>query len=271
MPPPIVERLKVRCYRCSQLLAVSANKAGTVVACPKCKAELLIPRQDGPQPADEPAGASGVAPRPSSDSYPSVRTIAEPTGEKGAPSSYLDEIAALIPPEVASLRPEDLRVEAEFFGKLSQEPPPRPAPAPAPPSPFDEPFTLPESLLAPEVPFSPPAPAPSEPVAGQSPMAAPAAETPAPAAPPESMPPPLPAAAAAPTGLLPDATTVIVPAISVEPAPIRPPVDTGSRPIREVVLPASVVLAWLVLVLMSLPMAFLAGLLLGHFVWKTGP
>ncbi len=41
-----VERLKIRCYQCNQLLAVAPNKAGTVVACPKCKADLLIPRQE---------------------------------------------------------------------------------------------------------------------------------------------------------------------------------------------------------------------------------
>src|SRR5262249_27680993 len=39
----IAERIKVRCYRCNQLLAVPPNKAGAVVSCPKCKAELLIP------------------------------------------------------------------------------------------------------------------------------------------------------------------------------------------------------------------------------------
>ena len=55
MPPPTAERLKVRCYRCNQLLAVAPGKAGAVVACPKCKAELLIPRPDDQPPGAEPA------------------------------------------------------------------------------------------------------------------------------------------------------------------------------------------------------------------------
>ena len=58
--PMTVERLKIRCYRCNQLLAVSPNKAGTVVACPKCKADLLIPRLDSQATGDE-AEDSGLA------------------------------------------------------------------------------------------------------------------------------------------------------------------------------------------------------------------
>src|SRR5262245_4091291 len=107
MPPPTADRLKVRCYRCNQLLAVAPNKAGAVVACPKCKAELLIPR-----PEDSSAGAEPAGPEPAgskSGTFPSVSAIAEaattPTGRAESPSpSYLDEIAALIPPEVAALR-----------------------------------------------------------------------------------------------------------------------------------------------------------------------
>ena len=41
-----VERLKIRCYKCNQLLAVPLTKAGAVVACPKCKADLLVPRPE---------------------------------------------------------------------------------------------------------------------------------------------------------------------------------------------------------------------------------
>ena len=48
-----IERLKFRCYRCNQLLGATPNKAGSVVTCPKCSAELLIPVPELP-------GDSGV-------------------------------------------------------------------------------------------------------------------------------------------------------------------------------------------------------------------
>jgi hypothetical protein len=38
--------------------------------------------------------------------------------------------------------------------------------------------------------------------------------------------------------------------------------------VSEVILQPATVLAWSLLVLLALPMAFLAGLLLGHFVWR---
>ena len=61
-----IERLKFRCYRCNQLLGATPNKAGSVVTCPKCSAELLIPVPElpsdlGPEteraPAPDPAAA----------------------------------------------------------------------------------------------------------------------------------------------------------------------------------------------------------------------
>ena len=47
------------------------------------------------------------------------------------------------------------------------------------------------------------------------------------------------------------------------------PPGTANRPIREVVLPASVVLAWSLFVLAAIALSFLAGLLVGHFLWKA--
>ncbi len=79
------------------------------------------------------------------------------------------------------------------------------------------------------------------------------------------MPPPLPITVAVPE------TKGIVPPISIEPDAIRPPSTAEPRSIREVVLPASVVLAWSLFVLMAIPLAFVAGLMVGHFVWKIGP
>jgi len=253
MPPPTAERLKVRCYRCNQLLAVAPNKAGSVVSCPKCQAELLIPRPE-PQPAEEPADPSVAALK--SGTFPALAPVTETTatGREGGPSpSYLDEISALIPPEVAALRPEDLRVEAAVFGAITREPTPPPV---------DEPFSFPGIVTAPD-----PAPPPShaEPPAAEGPDfpvalgTTPGGSATAPA------PPPLPISAPAPE------PAVVVPPIRLDSESIRPAPDAEPRAIREVVLPASVVLAWSLFVLAAIPMAFLAGLMIGHFLWKTGP
>jgi hypothetical protein len=259
MPAPTAERLKIRCYRCNQLLAVAPNKAGAVVACPKCKADLLIPRPE-PQPAEEPADPSVVA--LGSGTFPSLAPLTNaptrPAGPEGSsPSPFQDEIAALIPPEVAALRPEDLRVEAEFFESIARNP--RPAPPPAPDS-----FEFPGTKLSAD--FSPPT-ATTEPAsvtpsevsaiftsAGLALGGASTVETP----------PPLPLPIPAPE-------PAVVPPISIEPEAIRPPAAAEPRAIREVVLPASAVLASMMVVLLAIPMAFVAGLLIGHFLWKSAP
>ncbi len=61
-----------------------------------------------------------------------------------------------------------------------------------------------------------------------------------------------------------------IPPIEIEPPSILPP-GAEVRRVREVVLPASVVLAWSLFVLAGIAMSFLAGLLIGHFLWKTIP
>jgi phage FluMu protein Com len=258
MPPPTAERLKVRCYRCNQLLAVAPSKAGSVVACPRCKAELLIPRPE-PQPtAGEPADPSvaGLKSATFQALAPATDSPAGTAGPEGSPpSSYLDEIAALIPPDVAALRPEDLRVEGEFFEALTREP--------TPPSPAVDPFRFPGPSPAEEV---PPPPATNEP----SPVAPPSASVTSTAASSGGTgaveaPPPLPLSVPVPD------LNLAVPPIRVEPEAIRPPRGDEPRGIREVVLPASVVLAWSLLVLMAIPLAFVAGLMVGHFLWKGAP
>lgn len=275
MSAPTVERLKVRCYRCNQLLAVAPTKAGTVVACPKCKADLLIPRPDTRQPSDEPTDPSVVPLK--SGTFPALAPLTESAtatagagggagGSGVAPSTYLDEIAAIIPPELAALRPEDLRVEAEFFETITRQPPSPPAPA------ADDPFQFPAELTARDL-YAPPSPdewgslaTPATPAVSTD-VAAGSGITGA-----IEAPPPLPmlvaAAVAAP---VPAPEKVGLPPIHIETSTIRPPADAAPRAIHQVVLPASLVLAWMMFVLAALPMAFVAGLLIGHFIWKTGP
>jgi hypothetical protein len=148
----------------------------------------------------------------------------------------MEEIAAAIPDDLAALRPEDIRVEAEFIDLVVKTSEPE---APAVPAPFE-----PVSVVPPESPKEPtllrdePPPAPE----------------PLPIVPDEPQP-----AGAAIGGVLPP--------ITIEPPTILPP-GREIHPLHEVVLQPETVLAWSLLVLLSLPMAFVAGLLIGHFVWK---
>jgi phage FluMu protein Com len=237
------DRLKFRCYRCNQLLASAPGKAGAVVTCPKCKAELQVP-------APEPSVLAEVAPRQADGSG---RAAATETPPKSPPlPAYLQEIAAALPGEVADLRPEDLRVEAEFFESLTRTPerPPDQEPVPslgtdpnASPFPTLDPQSAPAGGLAPPiigVDTQPRADFTVEPATLQ------AISRPADLSTPD---------------VHPDA-----PPIEIEPPTILPP-GTEIRTIREVVLPASVVLAWSLFGLIGIATSFIAGLFIGHYFW----
>jgi hypothetical protein len=58
------------------------------------------------------------------------------------------------------------------------------------------------------------------------------------------------------------------PPIKIEPPTILPP-GREIRPIREVVLPASAVLAWSLFALFGIATSFIAGLMIGHYLWLT--
>lgn len=212
------ERLKFRCYRCNQLISASRSRVGKVVDCPRCKARLEVPSPD-PEPATA-TGGGGVE-------LAAGRTAPErATASKAA--SPIEEIAASIPDDLIALRPEDIRVEAEFADLvITTEPEPlRPGNRPAP-------AVEPEVAVAPE----PPAPQIQVPqISIPDPPAVPVIEA-------------------------------VLPGIQIEPASILPP-GQEFKGVREVVLQPATVLAWSLLVLMSVPMAFVAGLLLGHFVWR---
>ncbi|WP_165252652.1 hypothetical protein [Paludisphaera soli] len=61
----------------------------------------------------------------------------------------------------------------------------------------------------------------------------------------------------------------VIPPIRYDPPSIRPPAAGADAPrAADVVLAPAVVLAWSLLVLAAIPSAFVAGLLIGHFVWK---
>lgn len=56
--------IRFRCAYCNQLMGIARRKAGTVVRCPKCAGEIIVPMPEGaPEPEDmaEQAGAGGLA------------------------------------------------------------------------------------------------------------------------------------------------------------------------------------------------------------------
>src|SRR4051794_28145012 len=56
--------IRFRCAYCNQLMGIGRRKAGTVIRCPRCAGELIVPAPDGaPDPGDDsaalaPGGAS---------------------------------------------------------------------------------------------------------------------------------------------------------------------------------------------------------------------
>jgi hypothetical protein len=45
--------IRFRCAYCNQLMGIARRKAGTVVHCPKCKGQVVVPTPDGPLPNEE--------------------------------------------------------------------------------------------------------------------------------------------------------------------------------------------------------------------------
>ena len=215
--------IRFRCFECNQLLGVTRSKAGTVVSCPKCATELIVPEPEDeviPPRAPEIATSTIEPPRP---------TAPKPPAEPGLDSG--------ISSELPDIRPEDIRVRS---GVVPVSPPPytyrppgsEPEPAlQATPEPAFEPIsprTVVESIVVPPISFARPEPSVVE--------------------------------------------ATVVPPIQTEerlrPDPIRRALAPPPRS-RDLVIPRSVVTAWSLFVLLALAMAFLAGLLAGHFVWRV--
>jgi hypothetical protein len=200
--------VKFRCYRCNQLLGVSRSKVGSVVHCPKCAADLVVPELI--EASVSSAGSSS--------------NIQEPT------PAFLSALASGVPLAIPDIRPEDIRVEPGVAWE-----PIGTAPVPA------EPRIAPPELEPPAL-----APAPPEP------------PPPAPAPMPNVSP------AEAPRG----AIEPVVPPIRVEPPTLaveRTPMVRS----HDLVIPRSVVAFWSLFVLLAQALAFVAGLLAGHYLWRV--
>jgi phage FluMu protein Com len=248
------EHLKFRCYRCSQLLAVAASRAGTIVSCPKCKADLQIPSLESATAGESQSdtGAEAEA-RPRRGAGAAVANPQSPS-KPSEVATFLEGVAGTIPAEVAELRPEDLRVEAEFFQSLTQR---RLAAEGAGPVGVSESESL--KVFAPIESAEAPSVWPSaEEVKSAFAAAAPPEEAQkielAPAE--TEIPHPSPKADA------------VAPPIEIETPALLKAAD-APRHIREVVIPASAVLMWSLFGLAGLALSFIAGLMIGHFLWTV--
>ena len=239
------ERLKFRCYQCNQLLASAPGKAGSIVSCPRCKADLVVP-------AAESLVSSQTEATPADRQSGAVASTLKPQKASSAAAYPDDTAAAAIPADLADLRPEDLRVEAEFFESLTRGPQSANASQPASPAAWE-----------PATPYQAPDPGPVAP-----PTDRPFPEIVLSAAPPGR------AEVRSPTPWLaadsgpPARPNLEVPPIEIEPVSILPSGAKQIRSAHEVVLPASVVLAWSVFGMIGIATSFLAGLMVGHYFWK---
>ncbi len=171
-----------------------------------------------------------------------------------APPSDLDEIAAAIPADLIDLRPEDLRVEAEFFSGLTRAPAHPKKPEPAPPAALEDAPNSPSADPVGSATWTYP-PTETAPSASEISAGPPRQETPR-------------------FGLAPAATAPVLPPVSpdvpkieIEPPSLRPP-NREFQPVREVVLPATTVLAWSLFGLIGIATSFIAGLMVGHYFWR---
>ena len=70
----VAEPIRFRCFQCNKLLGVSRSKAGAVVACPQCSAELVVPE-----------AAATASPTPSPDPMPTETPKSSPSSSRIEP------------------------------------------------------------------------------------------------------------------------------------------------------------------------------------------
>jgi phage FluMu protein Com len=235
--------IKFRCFQCNKLLGVSRSKVGAVVACPQCRAELIVPEPPEESPPPPPPNSNAAESRPSPP----------PAPPKGSSSSSRIEPAVVL-----------------------WDTPPEPEPIPAPEAPGEPAFPAiqlePISLRPdPPVPFRGASRTRME--SRETPTITPAPEAAQPGPSPAPSPQPIvPATAPEP---------VLLPSITLAPTTIRDSDSTRSAgspgPLREVaarrndvILPRTAVVLWSFLVLLGMVFAFASGLLVGRFLWARG-
>jgi hypothetical protein len=225
--PP--DPIKFRCEHCNQLLGVSPGRAGKPVNCPKCGERVTVP---------DPGAIPGAPPAPSPRSVGVPAAPLSSSGYFDAVDLDPDDLRNLFPvdPEGSSsddVEPGSPAMPVEPLPPGPTAPPPSPSPEIAPlRSSSDEELALEEFEEVGEVPTSPGR-------GGASAL--------------DSIP-----------ELLrerPESPAIVEGRGPAESAPQR------ARSGRDVMIPRVAFLFWTLFILLSLFLAFVAGLLVGHFVW----
>ncbi len=241
--PPIP--LKFRCHRCSQLIGAALSKAGQSVRCPRCEAPLTVPNL-APN-ASPPNQVEQVESSPS----PRSEVRETPNLPQNEPAPEILNTLDLDPGELrelaASYHPKEERRRERSRPGLNRSPNPmesvvHPWPLTEPKRPTPESESDLETTIAIETdeeqPRRPPTPPP---LPDRSPPSLTTTESQVPKT---------------------------APLVSTESSSIASP---RSRPTRDVVMPRSAVIVWSLFVLMSLFVALVAGILIGHFLWIDPP
>jgi DNA-directed RNA polymerase subunit RPC12/RpoP len=90
--------IRFRCAYCNQLMGIATRKAGTVVRCPKCGGEIIVPVPEGMESSDEPAPPEPEpVPAPSGPAVFEDRNFEKALGTAAA-SAGTSTLAADAPP-----------------------------------------------------------------------------------------------------------------------------------------------------------------------------
>lgn len=124
--------IRFRCAYCNQLMGIARRKAGTVVRCPSCAGQVVVPSPEGEAPAEAPAAG---APKEPLFERSDFDEIFQPAIERGRRRVHAPEPApapAAPPPlprdPAAWEEPAAPPAEAEPLA----EPPPLPSPSSSP-------------------------------------------------------------------------------------------------------------------------------------------
>lgn len=118
--------IRFRCAYCNQLMGIARRKAGTVVRCPTCAGQIIVPQNDDP---------GAVDPPPPSPAPPGAAPQPQPLFE----GSDFDNVLQMNPPATSAAPPDvwgthgEPRFDVERLDVGRGQAPPPPAPGPAAP------------------------------------------------------------------------------------------------------------------------------------------